>query len=70
MATYMSKDQNWQNESTTYWFDVVGEIYGVVESGQGGIVVNCDGCPVNTDDNKNARLRPLINLVTDEMRQS
>ena len=70
MATYLSKDQNWQDGTTTYWFEFVGEIFGVAESGQCSVIVDCDGYPVNTGDNKNARLLPIIELVTDEMRQS
>lgn len=68
-ATYISKDQNWQSEQTIYWFDVCGEEYGVSEqAGEEPKVLDCDGCPVNTDDGKNAELACLPDFVTDEMR--
>ena len=45
-ATYTTKDQNWNDETTTYWFDVDGETYGVVDAGHDGkSVVDCDGVP-------------------------
>lgn len=40
-----SKDQNWTDGTTTYWFDVDGETYGVVESEGQRTVVDCDGAP-------------------------
>ena len=66
-ATYSSKDQNWQSESTCYWFDVDGEMYGVVHRGPEVFVVDCDGCPVNIEDAKNAQLKSLSDSVTEEM---
>lgn len=70
MATYKGKDQNWQDGTTIYWFDVVGEIFGVAESGSDSIIIHNDGYPASTHDHRYTRLRPLIDLVTDEMRQS
>ncbi|BEO75158.1 MULTISPECIES: hypothetical protein [Serratia] len=46
-ATYISKDQNWNDGTTTYWFDVNGETFGVVHGGESwnAKVVDCDGAP-------------------------
>ena len=61
---YLEKDQNWKNESTTYWFEIGGETYGVVESSiEAPVVVDCDGAPVNTLDAKNVALRELFDHV-------
>ena len=67
-VTFVEKDQNWQDETTIYWFDVDGESFGVAESGPDATVLDCDGCPVNTQDAKNARLEALKDYVTDELR--
>ena len=65
---FLSKDQNYQNESTSYWFDVDGETWGVVESGNDSKVVDYDGYPVNLDSRPNIHVRYLGESVTDEMR--
>lgn len=46
-TTYMSKDQNWNDGTTTYWFDVNGDTYGVVHGGEScnSKVVDCAGAP-------------------------
>ena len=72
-ATHTIKDQNHQDESTFYWFDVTdtgtenhdGE-YAVVHSGPFVTLVDCDGCPCNTDDN---HMRIILEacVVTEEM---
>lgn len=69
-AIYTTKDQNFSNEQTVYWFDVDGEEYGVSDQAGDICVVDCDGCPVNLSDAKNAILRTLPNHVTDEIRFS
>lgn len=70
-APFMSKDQNFQEESTAYWFDVNGEEFGVVESGpQDPIVVDCDSCPVNLNDHRSVHLQGLLELVTDDLRNA
>ena len=64
-VTYLSKDQNWADESTTYWFDIDGETWGVVESCGESSIVDCDGCP----DNQSTEIESaLLGAVTDEMR--
>ncbi|WBW63310.1 hypothetical protein [Klebsiella electrica] len=46
-ATYLSKDQNWTDGTTVYWFDVNGETFGVLHGGESwnSTVVDCDGVP-------------------------
>ena len=41
-VTYLSKDQNSADESTTHWFNIDGEIWGVVESCGELVIVDCD----------------------------
>ena len=65
-ATYHSKDQNWMNGSTTYWFDIDGELYGVVE-GEGAGVVDSDGHPIDYNDDLRSDVERSC-TVTDEMR--
>lgn len=54
---FSSKDHNWQDENTTYWFELMGvdyhtgdefdcELFGIVESSNySPTFVDCDGCP-------------------------
>lgn len=66
-STYTGKDQNWNQGTTTYWFDLSnGETYGVVEGGESwnSSVVDVDGGPV--DEVPQAIERVLV--VTQEMR--
>lgn len=69
---YTGKDQDFQNETTTYWFnvDVDGETetFGVAEKSAGEVaVLDCDGAPV--DYNEHTVNEVLANcIVTDEMR--
>lgn len=77
-AKFIEKDQNWQNESTTYWFELNGEdrgtgkefdsdVYGIVESGPESTVVDCDGCPLTSGDGIEVAVRNTAK-VTDQMR--
>ena len=76
-ATYISKDQNWQDETTTYWFELTGtdygtgyefngEKYGVVEDDSMDYVDE-DGTPINWSDNRGVAVRNTV-YVTDEIR--
>lgn len=67
-AHYIGKDQAWADDKTIYWFDVCGEEYGVSEQAGEISIIDCDGCPVNTDDGKNIELKCLVDFVTDEIR--
>jgi hypothetical protein len=78
ITTYSSKDNNWADESTTYWFNINGADYksgiefnantfGIRESGAESLVVDCDGAPVDYNDNT-ARTVSRLCVVTDEMR--
>lgn len=66
-ATYNGKDQNWTDGSTTYWFEVDGEQYGVVE-GNGAGIVDCGGYPIDGMGDEPQIRRALDGAVTDEMR--
>lgn len=67
--TYSDKDQNWANETTTYWFDVDGVDYGVVEGGPDSTseYVDTEGFPINVEDPQNVWI-PKELIVTDDMR--
>lgn len=68
-ATYLEKEQLPQEEATRYWFDVDGEFFAVVESGnewkERATVVDCDGHPVDVRVEREIK---NIAHVTDEMR--
>jgi len=64
---FLTKDQNLADETTVYWFDVDGEEFGVSDCNGEKTVVDCDGCPVNLGDAKNAHIKYLHENVTDEM---
>ena len=60
---YLGKDQNIQDETTVYWFDIDGETYGVAECGGQSQVLDCDGAPLVDNYTDELGL-----FVTDEMR--
>lgn len=77
-ATFNSKDNNWANGSTTYWFDV--EYYasdddhslmlGVVESGcDNAVIVDDESCPI-IGSSFECYVSDLVDCVTDEIRES
>jgi len=65
---FISKDQNVQDETTNYWFELNGESFAVSESGGESKLLDCDGCPCNMNDHW---VRDAFSklVVTDEMRQ-
>lgn len=68
-ANYTGKDQNWQDGTTIYWFEMDGEKYGIAETGPETEALDCDGAPI--DYNENLSRRVIENcIVTDEMRMA
>ena len=78
IATYTSKDQNWQDETTIYWFEISGDdtgtgasfdaqVFGIAESGGDDTVVDCDGSPCTEGDAVTIAVRNVA-IVTDDMR--
>lgn len=66
-ATYTGKDVNAQDGITIYWFEIEGEVYGVGETEHDVVALDCDGAPI--DYNENVARMVLDNcIVTDEMR--
>lgn len=72
-ATYKTKDQHWQNETTIYWFDVEfkdqdfdDSVYGVSDCGGTLTVVDCDGAPVDYNQQEHDLVAAAC-VVTDEM---
>ena len=58
---FVDKDQNWQDETTNYWFLVDGESYGISDSNGEQRLLDSDGCPVedcNDHDGIKALLMP------------
>ena len=45
-VTYIAKEQNWQSESTVYWFAVGGVNYGISVCNGKITPLDCDGCPI------------------------
>ena len=70
IPVYIGKDQNWQNESTTYWFDLGHDTFGVVESEGRSEVVDCEGFPIKEWGTYNRICRLLEGVVTDAMRDN
>ena len=75
-ATYESKDQNYTDEQTIYWFDVVddgsfihGGKFGVVE-GQNAGIVDDEGAPIEGMFYQHTIRAALNGAVTDEMREA
>lgn len=75
---FISKDQDWSNESTTYWFKLEGQdygtqiefdgdVFGVVESGPDSSIVDCDGAPLTRGDGIEIAARRYC-IVTDGLR--
>jgi hypothetical protein len=56
--------QDWDTESTTYWFALGDEVYGVIESGAGSpVFVDQNGMPLDDHD-------CIAAAVTDAMRKA
>lgn len=77
---FKSKDQNWQEESTTYWFELTGidhgtgwefggEEFGVCESELDSRILDCDGRPMTIGDRAEIAAKRHC-VVTDEMRSA
>lgn len=50
---FLEKDQNWQNQSTTYWFlNQYGEPYGLVDRNGELTLVDYEGHPIHPDSDK------------------
>ena len=78
-AKFNEAEQNWQEESTTYWFTLTGtdygteyefdaDVYGVVESGNESTIVNADNYPLTDGDAVTIAVRNNV-IVTDEIRK-
>lgn len=67
-VTSIGKVQDWQNETTTYYFFVGKETYGVSDQNGELSIVDIGNYPVNTDDTQNIHLKQLFSFVTDELR--
>jgi hypothetical protein len=79
-AQFTSKDQVWAEEATIYWFtvngndyksgiDFDGDVFGVRESGPDSSVVDCDGAPLDYNENTLRAIERLC-VVSDEMRSA
>ncbi|MCP4366349.1 MAG: hypothetical protein GY800_13780 [Planctomycetes bacterium] len=77
---FLEKDQNWQEESTTYWFkltgtdygtemDFSGDVYGVVESGGETTIVNSDNYPLIEGDIETIAIQNVV-VITEKMRMA
>jgi len=83
-STFNTKDQNWQDGTTTYWFTLDGHdtgtglsfdaeridssVFGIVDRAGHKTVVECDGMPVPNDNISDIVLREC--KITDEMIQA
>lgn len=65
-SEFVGKEQDWQNETTRYWFDFDGSSWCVAESGGQTDILDFDGKPLLEGKTKE-RVRAAC-IVTDEMR--
>ena len=63
---FIEREQDWQNETTRYWFRLDGSEYCVAESGPTSDILDADGKEI-ADRAIESKLRAML-LVTDEMR--
>ena len=77
-ATFLNADQDWQTETTRYWFTLTGTDYGtgvefdsdefaVAESGGDSLILDADGCPITPGDALEIAVRKAA-IVDDAMR--
>tara|TARA_Y100000310_G_scaffold213365_2_gene214304 strand:+ start:1364 stop:1690 length:327 start_codon:yes stop_codon:yes gene_type:complete len=52
----IEKDQIWQNETTIYWFDVDGTVYGISDCCGEIDMLDSEACPINHTDAKEVEL--------------
>lgn len=68
---YLSKDQNWQDETTIYWFLVSGDVYGVRDHNGVRDLVDEDGYVAELENHNNAKIFDSISpLITEEMERA
>lgn len=78
-ATFLSVDQNWQDETTIYWFrldgtdygtkiEFDGETFGIAESGGDDRILDEDGSPLTEGDHQTIAVRNTAE-VTDTLRE-
>lgn len=78
-ATFIEVDQNWQDETTIYWFRLDGEdhgtkvqfedeTFGIAESGGDSRVLDEDGAPLAEGDSQAIAVRNTVS-ITDEFRR-
>jgi hypothetical protein len=65
---FIGSDQNWQDGTTTYWFRIDGQTFGVVEGERNPGVIDADGMPVDYNDTLRNQVQSAC-VVTDEMRR-
>ena len=63
---FIEKEQDWQNETTRYWFSVNGVEFCVAECGPASDILDRNGKPLLEGERK-AQLRRQF-VVTDSMR--
>ena len=63
---YISKDQNWNDGTTTYWFDVDGTEYGIVQDGPDAYPVDYNSLPIANEHEASKIIESCV--VTDSMR--
>ena len=74
-ATHNSTDHNTQDGNVNIWFDVTGTVngdedglYALCIDGEEVRLLDCDGCPCNTDDHHMAVVFGVCeDSLTDEM---
>ena len=72
---YLSKDQNYQNETTIYWFEAeteledlieAGNVFGIADCNGEKTALDCDGSPIDYNDRVSDYVLNKC-IITDEM---
>jgi hypothetical protein len=75
---FKSKDQNWEQEATIYWFELTGsdfgtefdaDMFGVSESGGESRILDCEGAIIKVGDSVEKAVKRHC-IVTNEMRDA
>jgi hypothetical protein len=80
ISEFITADQNWQEQSTTYWFSLSGkdcgtgyvfdgDEYGICESSGESVVVDEDGAPRMDCDRVVCAVRNTVQITDDLRRQ-
>lgn len=76
-VSYIGTDQNWQDETTIHWFEVLGEshghgikldgVYGWADNNGHISILDADGCPLTNGDGETEAARLAIRSTAETL---